>query len=320
MRRFYIFSVLLLLLLGCRSETENQALGTLERDRITLLSTSNEIVKTLPFQEGAFVQKGDIIVQLDDARQQAFVRQASANVNKAKSYLEKLQNGERIEDIQAAKANLESAQATKIDAEKTFQRVKQMVEKKLSPPSDLDNALAQRDSSLANWQAAQQNWQKLSQGYREEDIKQAKADLEAAKAELAIQQHDLNQLTIKATRDGILDSLPYNQGERVPNNATVAIIQAQQTPYARVYIPEPYRAHIRPQQSFQVKVDGIEHTYSGKLRWISVDPAFTPYENMSEADRSRLVYLAEITLSDNAKSLPSGVPVQVQLDEHQSDH
>jgi len=60
-------------------------------------------------------------------------------------------------------------------------------------------------------------------------------------------------------------------------------------------------------------VDGYEKTFDGKLRWVSQDPAFTPYYGLNSRDRALLMYLAEIDLPESAKDLPSGLPVQVDI-------
>jgi HlyD family secretion protein len=83
-------------------------------------------------------------------------------------------------------------------------------------------------------------------------------------------------------------------------------------PYARVYVPEPWRARLAIGAEFPLRVDGIEPILRGRLRWIATDPAFTPYYALNAEDRARLVYPAEFDLLD-AQELPSGVPVQVLL-------
>ena len=84
-------------------------------------------------------------------------------------------------------------------------------------------------------------------------------------------------------------------------------------PYARVYILEPARAQLQIGQLLKVHVDGYEKPFDAKLRWISQDPAFTPYYGLNSHDRALLMYLAEIDLPESAKELPSGLPVQVDI-------
>jgi HlyD family secretion protein len=65
--------------------------------------------------------------------------------------------------------------------------------------------------------------------------------------------------------------------------------------------------------SLVVHVDGVTEPLSGRVRWISQDPAFTPYYALNNAERSRLVYMAELQLPDSASALPAGLPAQAEL-------
>jgi HlyD family secretion protein len=59
------FFVMLLTLLGCEDSSSSIALGTLERERIAHTATANEVVVALPIAQGARVNLGDVLVQLD---------------------------------------------------------------------------------------------------------------------------------------------------------------------------------------------------------------------------------------------------------------
>ena len=61
-------------------------------------------------------------------------------------------------------------------------------------------------------------------------------------------------------------------------------------------------------------MDGEAHRFGGTVRYVSAEASFTPYYALTQKDRSRLSYLAEVTLDDpRAADLPTGVPVQVYL-------
>ncbi|CSD20243.1 HlyD family secretion protein [Vibrio cholerae] len=66
-------------------------------------------------------------------------------------------------------------------------------------------------------------------------------------------------------------------------------------------------------QTVTVHVDGIKDQYQGKIRWVANEPSFTPYYALTEKERSRLMYLAEVDLPESAMDLPSGLPAQVDL-------
>ena len=320
--------LLWLLCIGCSDKDARTALGTIERDRIALTATANELVMALPVKQGQWVNKGDLLVKLDTRQQQATVNNALGQLARAEANMLKLVNGARVEEVAAARARLNNASAVRRLAAIEYERVKPLAEQDLASRNDLDEARGRLDESLANEENLRQQLLELLNGTRIEDLEQGAAEVEAAAANLTLQQVILDKLVVTATRSGWLDALPWNLGERVSVGSPVAIVLAG-SPYVRVYIPEPYRERIRIGDRFPVRVDGIASAFTGYLRWISVEPAFTPYFALNREERTRLVYLAEVVLEDDtaqsdndraagatlARNLASGVPAQVILPE-----
>ena len=311
MRIMAIF-VSCLCLTGCYGDRADEALGTLERDRIVLKATADEIILQQPIPEGTMVTKGTLLVQLDDARQLALVARARAEVAQASARLEELRNGARAEDIAAATARVDGAKATLKESASSYARAVSLVEQRLASQASLDSALASHDAAEANLESASEELLRLTNGTRQEQLDQGAAALQSTEAQLAFEQHKLSELSVISTRDAYLDSLPWNVGERVALGATLAVLLAGDKPYARVYVPEPWRARLRTGDNYSVKVDGIEQPFSARLRWIATDPAFTPYFALNASDRARLVYMAEFDLEEG-EELPTGIPAQVLL-------
>ncbi len=305
--------LLISLLTACGDPSAGQALGTLERDRIVLKATASEIILDQPIPEGTLVAAGTLLVQLDNTRQKAMVARAAAEAARAAAVLEELRNGARPEDIAAASARVSGASAALVEARASYDRAVSLVRRKLAAQAQLDRALAGRDEAEANLESAEEELLRLTNGTRQEQLDAGAAALQSAQAQLALEQHLLSELSVVATRDAYLDSLPWNEGERVNTGATLAIMLAGDQPYARVYVPEPWRARLHIGDNYPIHVDGVPQTLQGTLRWIATEPAFTPYYALNASDRARLVYLAEFDLED-ADSLPSGVPAQVLLE------
>jgi len=310
--RIRSLALAVLLLAGCADKGVDEALGTLERDRILLKATADEIVLAEPVPEGTEVAAGTLLVQLDDTRQQAVVARAKAELAQANARLEELRNGARPEDIAAASARVNGARAAVIEAAASHRRAQALLKQKLAAQATLDTAVANRDAAEAALQSAQEQLLRLTNGTRKEQLDQGAAAVQAAQAQLALEQKRLSDLSIVATRDAYLDNLPWHVGERVTLGSTVAVLLANGAPYARVYVPEPWRARLQVGDRKPVRVDGIAQPLSGKLRWIATEPAFTPYFALNASDRARLVYLAEFDLEDG-ETLPTGVPAQVLL-------
>lgn len=308
------FAILLCALVSaCDNHNDHLALGTLERDRVAHTATVNEVIVALPISQGSEVKAGDLLVKLDDRQQSAVVAQAEADVTRADANLEKLRNGAREEEVAAAQAKVEGARATLVDAQRTYARNRDLAARQMVSQAEVDRSLAARDTAGANLRSAQEQLRELTNGTREEDLRMASAELDAAQARLVSERKRLEDLTISSTRDGVLDSLPWNLGERVTVGSPVAVVLAGRAPYARVYVPEPYRVQIKEGDRLAVRVDGLAETIDGTVRWISNDPAFSPYYALNQEERSRLMFLAEVQLPESASDLPNGVPVQVLL-------
>jgi HlyD family secretion protein len=312
MRRVILVG-LITLLAGCPDAERPLALGSLERDRVALTATAAELIVELPVPEGTQVTKGTVLARLDDRQQRAELARADARAAQAEAKLTQLRNGPRAQDIAAARARVATRKALLDWAEITYTRNQELLARKDVSQADADRTLALRDAASGWIEEAKQQLEELTAGTRPEEIAAAEAELQVAREEVDYQQELVSKLTIVATRDGVLDSLPWNLGERVMVGSPVAVLLAGAGPYARVYVPEPYRVKIAKGDALKVHVDGIATPYDGRVRWISSDPAFTPYYALNASDRARLMYLAEVDLPESAADLPNGVPAQVEL-------
>lgn len=300
-------------LAACADNESNVALGTLERDRITLAATAPELIVSQPVAEGSRVDAGTLLVQLDTILQQAAVARVQADQAQLQANLDKLRNGARSEDIAAAEARVDTLRSALLESERNLDRIADLRERNVASQAERDNAQTQRDANASRLRDVEAQLQLLMSGTRSEDLRQAEAQLLATSALLIAEQQKLANLSIVATRAGTLDSLPWHVGERVSTGQQLAVLLAEGPPHARVYIPEPSRAAIAVGTTLTVHVDGVDTAFTGSVRWIAQEPAFTPYYALNSSERSRLVYLAEVQLPASALDLPVGLPAQVEL-------
>ena len=312
MPNIFRLSVLLccIWLSGCEPSPSDRWLGTLERDRIQLTATAAELVLEQPLAEGEWVAQGALLVRLDDARQQLEVSRLRARLRQTEAGLALLLAGTRSEDIRAAGADLARLQTLLAQAKRTLTRIQPLAARQLASQAERDRLQADHDQLQAQEEAARQRLAKATAGNRVQNIDAARAARDAAQAELALARYRLDELAIHASRSGILETLPYQPGDRVARGAVVAILQAAGAPYARIYVPARARAGLSIGDPLRVWVDGIQAPYAGRVRWIATEPAFTPYYALTEGERSRLMYLAKVQLPETALALPSGLPAQ----------
>lgn len=300
-----------LLLAACGTSSESPLLGTLEWDRVTLPAEASEPVLRLAVAEGARVKAGDVLVGLDGRRLDARIAQAEAQLLQMQGRLSELDHGARSEEIDAARANLTSAIAGRLEAVKQDARQAELAKKQLVPRANADTARAARDRSMADVAAAQARLLELTRGTRSEQIEQAQAAVSAAQAALDELRVSQARLTVRAPRAGRVDALPFKVGDQPPAGASVVSLLVGDAPYARVFIPANRRPGMQPGQQFTVRIEGIDRDLQATLRSISSEPAFTPYYALTGDDASRLVYRAELQIEDKAASdLPAGLTLE----------
>jgi HlyD family secretion protein len=301
---------------ACSSDdAQSVAVGTLERDRLELVAEAPEPVVEILVREGDQVDAGQPVLRLDEVQFRAQVAQAEAARDRARARLAELIRGPRLERIAEARAQLAGAEGALATQRRELERARTLARRGTDSPSRLDLAQAAYDEALARRDAAQATLDALLHGTTAEELDQARAALAEAEAALAAMRVRSDRLVVRAPGAGRIDALPYRVGERPPTGAVVAVMLAAGAPYARVFVPEPVRVHVHPGAAATVHVDGVAHPFAGRVRTVSSEATFTPYFALTERDRSRLAYLAEIDLTDPAaRDLPTGVPVSVRFD------
>jgi HlyD family secretion protein len=265
-----------LLAVACgRDPADVPVVGTLERDRIELTAETNDPIVEIAVREGAAVAAGDLVLRLDDARLRAQVQALSATRDQAR-------------------ARGHGAESTLATARIDLDRARALARRDVAAQARLDAAQGAHDEALA----------------RRDEARAALASAEAALAEAKLR---LARLTVRAPSAAHVDALPFELGERPPAGGIVAVLLAEGAPYARVYVPQPLRVRISEGTRARVSIPSLEREFEGRLRIVSREAAFTPFFALTQHDRSRLAYVAEVDLAA-AEGLPTGVPVEVRFD------
>jgi HlyD family secretion protein len=300
-------------LVGCRSDPP-EALGTLEWDRVNGRAVASEVIVEVLAEEGERVVEGQPLLRIDARLQVAQVARLKAHVSGAEWKLTELESGYRVEEVASAEAELDAALYNLKIMKTEFDRKSSAGSKGAISQQEKDvsaNSLAQ---AKATERSAEERLKMLKSGYRSEEIEQAKAKLDAARAELVHAEESLSRYTVTARRGGLLDSVPFKLGDKPPAGAVVTTVLAEKAPWARIYLPEPWLSRVKPGDTVDILVDGLEGPITGTVRNIQSNASFTPYYTLSEVDRSRLSFVTEVDLDVGAAAdLPLGIPVRMRL-------
>jgi HlyD family secretion protein len=310
--KFWAVLLLSASFLGACARDEDEMVGTLERDRIELRVETNEPIIAVRVADGTRVTEGTVILQQDPLRSQARLHQMQARRDQAAARLAELRRGPREEAIREAQAALQASAVLTRNAQAEFERAREIFERGLSNQSALDQAQTLWETAMARERGERESLAALLSGTTVEELQQAQAALAAAEALVDQGRIDLDRLTLIAPGAGVIDKVLYQRGERPAPGTTVAVLLDERRSFARIYVPEHLRTRVGTGQSMKISVDGVASAFDGTVRWVSADASFTPYFALTEHDRSRLSYLAEVDL-DGAERLPAGVPLVARI-------
>lgn len=154
--------------------------------------------------EGERVKRGQVIARIDAGlyEQQALV--LASRVELAKAELKRQQAGFRSEEIDAATAGVNEAQARLTRAQADHDRSQQLYAAGVVARSSLDQTQSELDQARSAVQARQAQLDLLQAGTRREDVEIFKAALGAAQAELRQVQFNVAQCSIRAQSEGVI--------------------------------------------------------------------------------------------------------------------
>jgi multidrug resistance efflux pump len=155
-----------------------------ERDPVTLAFETGGRITAVEVDEGQAVQAGQVVARLDDRLAAARVASTRAAVAGALANYQLARRGARSEDLDAAKADLEAAQAAASHRAVEEQRSEKLGAVGAVSSSTVDADAAAAHVAAANVTAAQARYNALVKGTRSEQVAAAAASLDAAKAEL----------------------------------------------------------------------------------------------------------------------------------------
>jgi HlyD family secretion protein len=291
------------------------AVGTLERDRLELVAETNDPIVEIAVREGDRVAAGQLVLRLDPAQLEARVGQVDAARERARARLAELERGPRAEAIAEGRARLAGAESAVETAVLELERARVLERRDIESRARLDLVRGQHRVAVARRDEARAGLAALLEGTTDEELEQARAALREVEAAERDAQLRLERLTVRAPSAARVDALPYELGERAPAGGVVAVLLDEAAPYARVYVPQPQRVGLPENAGAVVSVAGLDRVYRGRLRRVSAEAVFTPYFALTQYDRSRLAYLAEVDLVEpEAAALPTGVPVEVRFD------
>ena len=301
--------------------TELVLYGNIDLRQVALPFNNNERIAAVLVQEGDRVHKGELLARLDTSRLQPQVDQAAAQVAAQRAAVARLRNGSRPEEIAEARANLESAKASAVNARKVV-RTQDCVCFPATPPVNKtsDTAEAAADVADAQVEVNQKALDLAVVGPRQEDIDQAEAQLRGNEAQLAYLRQQLADVDLKAPLDSVVRSRLMEPGEMASPQRPVFSLAIIDPKWVRTYVSERDLGKTRTGMRATVTVDSFPgRAFEGWIGFVSPIAEFTPKAVETEELRTSLLYEVRVFVKDPGNDLPLGMPATVHLPLNASD-
>ena len=218
---------------------------------------------------GSYVQRGAVLVRLDDRdarirleQSQAQVVQAQAAVRQAEARIG-LRPGqtfdpEQVAEVGAARVALELA-------EKQLRRFERLIESGDVSRSSYDQQKAQRDQLQQQYEAARAA---ARQNYAA--VQTARAAVTSAQTQIAQARKAINDAVVTAPINGYVAERPADLGEYVTTSSKVATIVRTNPLRMRIDIPEQAISAVQVGQSVSVSVSAYpDRAFSGRIARVS---------------------------------------------------
>ena len=286
-----------------------EASGTIEVTEVNIMSQAGGRLVALHIEEGAFIEKNELIAKLSldglDAREEI----ARAQLNQATERLKELRAGARPEEIIEAQAHVKALESVASQA---------IVDKKRYQKLEKEGVVSRREAELftqraqtatEELKAAQAQYTLVKKGNRKETLAQQESIVEAARAALKAAEIDLAHKEIRSPVSGLVLTKNYEIGEVVGMGSALATVGVMSECWLKVYIPPTQIGRILIGGPVDVRIDSYPgRSFMGKVSGISQQAEYNPRLSLTQDERANQVFWVKIALSNDEGILKPGMP------------
>lgn len=307
--------------------------GVIEGQEVDVAARMPGRILRIAAAEGARVQAGQVLVELDCreavAMQQAAlhrVTMAQKQARAAKAQIEAALGaaGATSATFKAAGAQTRALEANRKLAEKQKSRVEKLKGEGSATEVELDTIattvddLGQRIQALKAQTAAAQGQATAARAQARAVAEQAEVALtaiEAARADAQRAAVAVEECHLRAPISGLVLTRAFEPGEVVlPGSRILTLIRLDPVE-TTFYLPNRELGAAAPGKAVTLSADAYpKRAFAGRILSVSSEAEFTPRTVQTREDRDRLVYQVKVTVPNADGALRPGMPVEVAID------
>ncbi len=267
---------------------------------------------------GAAVRAGDPLFRVDDRQLRAQLAWQQSNLAAAEAELARLDAMPRDEELPAARAKVQFAQAELRLARDRRERSEQLGQRRATSQEEVVQRRLAEESAEAELQRAQAELDLLAAGAWEPDKTIARAKIAQMQAQISQTQTEIERCLVRAPVDGQVLQVNVRPGEfaGAPPGKTLVLLGDVRQPHVRADIDEHDIPRFRPDLPAKafVRGDGDEEL---SLQFVRVEPYVIPKRSLTGDNTERVdtrVLQVIYAVEESQASLHVGQQVDVFLD------
>jgi len=278
-----------------------------DEDRVLAFEAAGRVV-AVPVHRGDWVKPDQPVAQLDDSLEKLAVDARRHEEAAARAELGLLEAGTRVQDIEAAAADVRAALASEDYLRKSAERERRLAASGSTDQAEVDRAVSDYQHAVAQRAALEAHLAALRKGARPQELERAQAQADQATSERALEEQRLARFTLRAVEAGEVLDVHVKPGELAAVGTPAVTVADTTHPYADVFVPEGGLAGIHVGTRARVRVDSYAEPFAAAVEYVSPETEFTPKFLFSEQERPNLVIRVRVRIEDPARRLHAGVP------------
>jgi len=244
-----------------------RANGRVEVERVDVATKYAGRLAEVRVDEGAFVQKGDILARIDTTEILAQLSAAKAAVPRAH------------QSVARARADVVLREAELKLAEADLKRTAELARSNTATQAELDRRTAQRDVSKATLDGA-----KVA-------VEDATAATEVAEAQVAQIEATIADMTLKAPVSGRVEYRLAQAGEVVAAGGRVLTLLDLSDVHMTIFLPTSQAGRVELGSEARIVLDSApEYVVPAAVSFVAAEAQFTPKFVETANEREKLVY------------------------------
>ncbi|HZU99241.1 MAG TPA: efflux RND transporter periplasmic adaptor subunit [Planctomycetota bacterium] len=239
-----------------------------------LASPAPGVVASVACVEGERVEKGQVVIKLDDRAASAAEQKAAAAVESAKAGLARLKAFPRPEQLDVATLAVEKARLALVPAETKLARQQQLASDGVASETAVQDAAFEVAGAKSDVATAEKQLELVKDSPTPEEVAEAEARVAEAVKDLAAARAAHAQLDIAAPLGGTVVRVAVRPGEAVDTTTALAEIVALDRLVASVMLPAGEAALVKPGMKALLIAtsDGVSHEGTVSFVGFDVDP------------------------------------------------